>query len=111
MYSLRHPVVSSIGYGRKLFIRSLMVTSCLLFSAAAPAQTTSNDPQVSRILPNTATISSTLEATTPNRSTTLAGGVRKGDAQVSRNEAYNLSRAASGRLGVRLGNDMSFRVK
>jgi hypothetical protein len=29
---------------------------------------------------------------------------------VSKNEAYNLGRAAEGRLGVRLGNDMSYRV-
>jgi hypothetical protein len=28
----------------------------------------------------------------------------------SKNEAYNLARAGEGRLGVRLGNDMSFRV-
>lgn len=29
---------------------------------------------------------------------------------LSKNEAYNLGRAADGRLGVRLGNDMSYRV-
>ncbi len=29
---------------------------------------------------------------------------------LSKNEAYNLGRAADGRLGVRLGNDLSFRV-
>ena len=38
----------------------------------------------------------------------LAG---KDEARIlSKNEAYNLGRAADGRLGVRLGNDMSFRV-
>lgn len=29
---------------------------------------------------------------------------------VSKNEAYNVARASEGRVGVRLGNDMSFRV-
>ncbi|MBD8621105.1 hypothetical protein IFT67_19525 [Sphingomonas sp. CFBP 13728] len=31
-------------------------------------------------------------------------------APMSKNEAYNRARAAKGRMGVRLGNDMSYRV-
>ena len=35
---------------------------------------------------------------------------RGGNRIFSKNEQYNLSRVAEGRLGVRLGNDLSFRI-
>jgi hypothetical protein len=80
----------------------------LLTPAAASAQTTSTDPGQSRVEVNSEAVERTLESTSRERSSTLAGGTRK--AQMSKNEAYNLGRAASGRLGVRVGNDMSFPV-
>lgn len=41
----------------------------------------------------------------------LAAGRKSEGARIlSKNEAYNQARAAEGRVGVRLGNDMSFRV-
>lgn len=82
----------------------------LLIPAEAVAQTTTTDPSVARILPNSSIIQATQTATQSSRTTTLASGSRKKDAPVSRNEAYNVSRAAEGRVGVRVGNDVSFSV-
>lgn len=82
----------------------------LLLPATAFAQTESTDPATARVQPNTEALETTLRTTVRERTTTLAGGTRRGEARISENEAYNLDRAASGRLGVRLGNDMSFRI-
>lgn len=51
---------------------------------------------------------SPLEITGDATAVPLAG---KGDTRIlSKNEAYNIGRAAEGRVGVRLGNDVSFRI-
>jgi hypothetical protein len=68
------------------------------------------DPSLSRATPNTEAIISTLRAVQADRPSTLASGVKKQDALVSKNEGYNLGRAASGRVGIRVGNDMSFPI-
>jgi hypothetical protein len=83
-----------------------------LLMAAAPAigQTESVDPATSRAQVNSEALAVVQGTTATQRATTLAGGTRRGDARISQNEAYNLSRASSGRLGVRLGNDMSFPI-
>lgn len=87
-----------------------MILPALMLPSAALAQTQSTDPAVSRQQVNSDAVETALETTATQRPTTLAGGTRRGDAQISKNEAYNLGRAASGRVGIRLGNDMSFPI-
>jgi hypothetical protein len=91
-------------------MRAIILAICLLIPTTASAQVTSTDPRVARIEPNADTITATQKATSQVSTTTLAGGTRRRDALMSKNEAYNISRAAEGRVGVRLGNDMSFRI-
>ena len=80
----------------------------LLTSTATAAAAQSQSAQTSVSMPAETAPLSPLEAAPNEVAAPLAG---KGESRIiSKNEAYNLARAAERRLGVRLGNDMSFRV-
>jgi hypothetical protein len=85
----------------------LFVMTLLLFSTIASAQTVDSEQQAPSPAAST-TPPSPLEATPDNRTTPLASS--RENRIVSKNEAYNLGRANEGRVGIRLGNDMSYRV-
>lgn len=79
-------------------------------AASATAQTQPSSPQAARQTTDAAAAAAT-DTTGPNdHAVPLAAGRRGEQRVVSKNEAYNLGRAAEGRVGVRLGDDMSFRV-
>lgn len=89
-------------------MRLCLVLAALLVPALASAQRQPVDPQAAR---QAAEAGAVMDAPggTEDRVIPLAAG-RQSQRISSRNEAYNRARAAEGRLGMRLGNDMSFRV-
>jgi hypothetical protein len=82
-------------------------TALLFMIAASGAQ--AQDTQASAPRPVVTTPPPATEVVPDDRARPLASSNQTGRI-VSKNEAYNLGRAAEGRLGVRLGNDMSYRV-
>ncbi len=87
-----------------------MIFICLAWLPAVGVQAQATDPTLARVMPNVDALETTLKTLEANRPTTLANGTKKTSGPISKNEAYNISRAASGRVGVRLGNDLSFPV-
>lgn len=81
--------------------------AALLVMTAAPVVQAQNTPPRPR--PTETTPPPVTEVIPDDRAKPLASSDQTGRI-VSKNEAYNLGRAAEGRLGVRLGNDMSYRV-
>lgn len=81
----------------------------IMLPSAALAQVQAIDPQAARQATDAAaTTAEDIDAVQEDRTAPLAAGL---DSRVlSKNEAYNIQRAAEGRVGVRLGDDMSFRV-
>jgi len=69
----------------------------------AQAQAPSTPPAAEVALPAPA-------AENPEDRVTPLAASRQSGRILSKNEAYNLGRLAEGRLGARLGNDMSYRV-
>jgi hypothetical protein len=99
-------------------MRALLPAALLLLSAPLGAQerpTNSSpvvdpgtvDPQAARVQSDAAAVTLDEDVAASDRAAPLASRVR-GARIVSRNEAYNQQRAAEGRVGVRLGDDMSF---
>jgi len=76
----------------------------LLIPAAGMAQAISAPPA----RPETVTPPPVDEVNPDDRAKPLAA--KSGHKILSENEIYNRSRASDGRLGVRLGNDMSYRI-
>jgi hypothetical protein len=89
-------------------MRFCLLLVAMLVPALASAQRQPIDPQAAR---QAAEAGAALEASgeTEDRVVPLAAS-RQSQRISSRNEAYNRARAAEGRLGARLGNDMSFRI-
>lgn len=85
------------------------LSGCMVsgISLSASAQTGPGSSQAAREATDAAAVP-ILETVEAGRRPLAAG--RNVNRIPSRNEAYNQARAAEGRLGVRLGNDMSFRV-
>lgn len=86
-----------------------IILVALMAPSAVQAQNAIN-PSLSRASANTDAIVTTVRAVEADRPATLASGVKKKDGLISKNESYNLSRAISGRVGIRVGNDMSFQL-
>lgn len=82
------------------------VTALLLATAAAGVQ--AQETQIPAP-PIVTTPPPVTEVVPDDRAKPLASSNQTG-LILSKNETYNLGRAAEGRLGVRLGNDMSYRV-
>ncbi|MES3154820.1 hypothetical protein [Sphingomonas faeni] len=83
----------------------------LCWSGLAIAQTEAVNPQAARKAEDAASMTPQTEAVSPDdRAAPPAASLNGQDRILSKNEAYNRARAAEGRVGVRLGNDMSFRI-
>lgn len=79
-----------------------------VFPSAATAQSQSQPQGQSTPTPLQRPMETTLPSPLDTAPVPLAG--KDGNRILSKNEAYNLGRAFEGRVGVRLGNDMSFRI-
>ena len=88
----------------------LFALSLVLVPTMAGAQAQTGAAPASPLKPRAQT-TAPLEAaeTAPDGNSTLPLAAGK-ERILSKNEAYNQARAADGRLGVRLGNDMSYRI-
>jgi hypothetical protein len=90
------------------------VTASFAVPGETIAQTTTPDPQAARengtIVESASSAESTLLRSLDATPTAPAAKGRN-NRVLSENEAYNLGRAAEGRVGLRLGSDMSFRVE
>lgn len=89
-------------------MRSCLFLAAMVLPAMAGAQRQPIDPQAARQAAE-AGAAVAMPETVEDRAAPLAAG-RQAKRIYSQNEVYNRVRAAEGRLGVRLGNDMSFRV-
>jgi len=58
----------------------------------------------------TTTVPLTPDEISPGDRARPLAGSKNDNPILSKNEAYNLGRAAEGRVGVRLGNDVSYRI-
>lgn len=83
----------------------ICVMALLLIPVAADAQTR----QTAAPAPALAIPTTLGEISPDDRARPLAES--KNDSRIlSKNEAYNLGRATEGRVGTRLGNDLSYRI-
>lgn len=86
-----------------------ILLALLALPGAAVAQTTVSAPEQTRQVATAPGVTLDEAALDDGRSAPPATSTTR-SAPMSKNEAYNRVRAAAGRVGVRLGNDMSFRV-
>ena len=88
----------------------ICVMVLLLIPAGAGAQTGQSAASAPALAAPTTSAPLTLDEISPgDRARPLAGS--KNDNRIlSKNETYNLGRIAEGRVGVRLGNDLSYRI-
>lgn len=89
----------------------LLILTLVLMPKMAAAQTQTGTAPASTLAPRPAALTPLEAVETAPRDVDappLAAG--RNTRVVSKNEAYNKGRAADGRLGVRLGNDMSYRI-
>lgn len=83
----------------------------ILTPSVAAAQSQSQPQSQTAQLPLRRPIDTALPSPLEITDDTVVPLAGKDEARIlSKNEAYNLGRAADGRLGIRLGNDMSFRI-
>lgn len=95
-------------YNRSRDLRRLAAAALALgLSSLASAQSRSVDPQAAREGVDAAAVSVSESELDAGRVRPLAS---PRNVAPSRNESYNRARAAEGRLGIRLGNDVSVRV-
>jgi hypothetical protein len=93
----------------------LLLLPAPLLAQERPADTSpavelgSVNPQAARTGADAAAVTLDEDVAAADRAVPLASR-GTGTRAVSRNEAYNRQRAAEGRVGVRLGDDMSFPV-
>lgn len=88
----------------------ICILALLLIPTEAGAQTQSSAAPASSLAPRPSTLTPLEPVDTSPKSNAPPLAAADGSRIISKNEAYNLGRATEGRLGVRLGNDMSYRV-
>jgi hypothetical protein len=88
---------------------ALFALSLVLVPTMAGAQAQTGAAPASPLKPRAQTTAplEAAEAAPEDNTPPLAAGKER---ILSKNEAYNQARAADGRVGVRLGNDMSYRI-
>ncbi|RZT44899.1 hypothetical protein EV283_3804 [Sphingomonas sp. BK036] len=93
---------------------ALTVSAGLSFPTEAMAQTATPAPQAARENGAVASSLGTAEVAAMrllDDAPTAPAAKGRNNRILSENEGYNLGRAAEGRVGVRVGSDMSFRVE